>query len=268
MNQQSLIDSIVGALSDMPKLSGLFLAGSFGRDAADEYSDIDLIAVVEAEDQKDLAAGWRKKLESIVEIVFWNQRGSANILLNAVTNEWQRIDLYIITNEDFQTRAQDGLKALIDSDHLFEKLDLVSPHRQANVGHITYTIHEFIRVLGLLYVVDGRKEYFTAVSGYGLQRDHLLTILTEESPELDMGGALHLSKSISAEGMKILMSLPSPGPRRREVVEAQLQIARIFFPHARLLAKKLGIEWPADFETATAKILNKHFEGEFEVNWD
>lgn len=266
--QQSLIDSIVEKLSDVPRLSGLFLAGSFGRDAADEYSDIDLVAVAEAEDHKNLAADWRKKLESIVEVVFWNQRGTTGILLNAVTSEWQRIDLFVITKEDFKRRAQDSLKVLIDRDGFFEDLDPVSSYRQANIGRVTYVIHEFIRVLGLLYVVDGRKEYFTAVTGYGLQRDHLLAILTEENPELDNGGALHLSKSISAEGMEILMSLPSPGPRRSEVIEAQVQIARIFFPRARLLAKKLGIDWPTDFEAATAQILSKHFEGEFEVNWD
>ncbi|MFK5977698.1 MAG: nucleotidyltransferase domain-containing protein [Rhizobiaceae bacterium] len=114
MNQQFLIDSIVENSSDIPKLSGLFLAGSFGRDAADEYSDIDLVAIAEAGDHKDLAADWRKKLENIFEIVFWNQFGTTNILLNAITNEWQRIDLYIITKEDFITRAQDSLKVLID----------------------------------------------------------------------------------------------------------------------------------------------------------
>lgn len=198
MDQQSLIDSIVGALSDVPELSGLFLAGSFGRGAADEYSDIDLVAVSDAEDHKNLAADWRKELEGIVEIVLWNQRGTTSILLNAVTNEWQRIDLFIITKGDFKTRAQDSLKVLIDPDHLFANLDPVSSRQQANVGRVSYTIHEFIRVLGLLHVVDGRKEYFTAVSGFGFQRDHLLTILTQENPELDTGGALHLSKSISA----------------------------------------------------------------------
>ncbi|MFK5977699.1 MAG: hypothetical protein QM488_02280 [Rhizobiaceae bacterium] len=132
---------------------------------------------------------------------------------------------------------------------------------------VTYAIHEFILVLGLLHVVIGRKEYFTAVSGYGFQRDHLLAILTEETPELGTGGALHLGKSISAEGMEILMSLPSPEPRR-DVVEAHLQIACIFFPRARILAKKLGIKWPTEFEVATKSILRRHFEGKFEVKWD
>lgn len=268
MDQQSLIESIVDNLSDAPNLFGLFLAGSFGRDAADEYSDIDLVAVADAEDHKNLAADWRKKLEGIAEIVFWNQRGAASILPNAVTDEWRRIDFFIVTKEDFQTRAQDSLKALIDPDDLFANLDQISSNRQANVGRVTYVIHEFIRVLGLLPVVDGRKEYFTAVTGYGLQKDHLLTILTEENPELDTGGALHLSKSISAEAMEILMSLPSPGPKRREVVEAHLQIARIFFPRARLFAKKLGIEWPTEFEAAAKNILCRHFDDEFEVNWD
>ena len=268
MDQQSLIDSIVGTLSDVPELSGLFLAGSFGRDAADQYSDVDLVAIADPEDHQNLAADWRKKLESIVEIVYWNQRGTSSVLLNAVTDKWLRVDLIIITKENFQTRAQDSLKTLIDPDGLFATLDLISSHRQANVGRVAYVIHEFIRVLGLLQVVDGRKEYFTAVTGYGFQRDHLLAILTEENLELDTGGALHLSKSISAEGMEILMSLPSPGPNRDEVIEAQLQIARVFFPRARSLAKKLGVDWPTDFEVATAKMLSVHLDGEFDVNWD
>ena len=45
MDQQDLIEAVAPAM-DIDAIRGLFLAGSFGRGSADEWSDVDPIAVV------------------------------------------------------------------------------------------------------------------------------------------------------------------------------------------------------------------------------
>ncbi|UXN72255.1 nucleotidyltransferase domain-containing protein [Devosia sp. A8/3-2] len=49
---------------------GLFLAGSFGRGTADQWSDVDLVALVEPEHHAAVAADWRQTLDAITLIVF------------------------------------------------------------------------------------------------------------------------------------------------------------------------------------------------------
>lgn len=267
LDQQNLLDRIQASLSTEPALKGLFLSGSFGRECGDRFSDLDLVAVADAQDLRGLAMRWREILSRIVPVVFWNQRGTGTILINAVTETWQRIDLYLTGREAFLCRARDTLQPLIDPDDLFSALNRVSPTRQPDRDRVANAIREFIRVLGLLHVVDGRGEYYTAVSGAGLLRDHLLTIMVEDRAEPHGGGALRLSRRISKDDMRILNALPYPRPVRDEVVDAHLAIARVFFPRARVLASRLGIAWPEAFERATLAKLKAHFGTKYHVTW-
>jgi predicted nucleotidyltransferase len=55
MDQHELIAAITEKMADKQTVRGLFLAGSFGRDTADEWSDVDLIAVVPEGQERALA---------------------------------------------------------------------------------------------------------------------------------------------------------------------------------------------------------------------
>ncbi|WP_207917138.1 hypothetical protein [Rhizobium sullae] len=91
--------------------------------------------------------------------------------------------------------------------------------------------------------------------------------MLEEVSLPDRGGALHLSKVLPAEDMKLLLSLPFPRPESGEVIEANFQIARCFFPRARALAEKLNIPWPISFEAATRQMLTAEFGTEYPIDW-
>lgn len=271
MDRTALIDKIVGLTAGDPAVRGLFLSGSLGRGDGDQYSDIDFVAVLGDDDHQAFAVRWRAALEAIAEVVFWHQRGTSEVLLNAVTADWQRVDVFTTRQAAFQSRTQDTLKPLIDHDGLFAALAPKTVPRGADRDRVAWAIGEFIRVLGLLHVAAGRKEYYVAVIGAALLRDQLVTIMTEmgkiEGRGGDDGGVLHLSKVLSREDMQVLTSLPFPRPERAAVVEAILQTARVFFPRARALASALDLEWPAAFEQATARVLQVHLGAEFDVTW-
>lgn len=255
MDQQQLIAAIGEKMANKEAVRGLFLAGSYGRGTADEWSDVDLLALAAPEDHAAIAADWRQVLHDITPIVFWQELNRGGTLLNAVSEEWLRCDLNIVTPENFGRRAKNTVRPLIDRDGVYDDLPDTLPPRQPDVGTVSYLIHEFIRMLGLMPVALGRQEYVTMVLGVGMMRGHLEALLMQDVTNPDPGGILHQSTLLSAEDMALLKSLPYPGPEREALIEANFAIAREFMPRARAMAKRLDIVWPEAFEAATRRRL-------------
>ncbi|MDB5535901.1 MAG: hypothetical protein JWQ65_776 [Devosia sp.] len=256
MNQQDLIDAVKVALAKEPTVQALFLAGSYGRGTADEYSDVDLIALVAPEDQLALAARWRTVLPAITPIVFWNELNRGGLIVNAVSEEWLRCDLSIVAPHNLGQRAKNTVKQLIDRDGIYLTLPDSLPPKAPDPRVVHYLIREFIRMLGLLPVGAGRREYVTMVLGVSMMRGHLETLLMQDVTKPDPGGMLHQSKLLSPDQMQLLASLPYPGPEREALIEANFEIARQFMPRARAMAKRLDIAWPEEFEAATRRRLS------------
>ena len=255
MNQQDLIDAVKVALIDEPAIHALFLAGSYGRDTADEYSDVDFLAVVAPEDQSAFAARWREVLNAITPIVFWNELNRGGLIVMAVSSEWLRCDLNVTAPGNLGHRAKNTLKPLVDRGEIYDTLPDSLPPRVPDPHVVHYLIHEFIRMLGLLPVALGRREYVTMVLGVGMMRGHLESLLMQDVTNPDPGGILHQSKLLPAEQMQLLAALPYPGPERDALISANFEIARQFMPRARAMAKRLDLTWPEAFEAATRKRL-------------
>lgn len=255
MDQQGLIAAVTHRMAEEEAVRGLFLAGSHGRGTADEWSDVDLIALVAPERQAAVAARWRQILNDITPIVFWSELNRGALVINAVSEDWLRCDLSIAAPHAWGTRAKNTVKPLIDHERVYDRLPQTLPPRQPDAGTVNYLIHEFIRMLGLLPVGAGRGEYVTMVLGVGMLRSHLETLLMQDVPNPDPGGILHQSKLLSAAQMQLLHSLPYPRPNREETIAANFAIAREFMPRARAMAERLGIEWPDAFEAATRRRL-------------
>jgi hypothetical protein len=121
---------------------------------------------------------------------------------------------------------------------------------------ITQTTEEFLRVLGLLHVGLGRREFVLCTLGAGHLRDHLITLMKAEAGTLGEG-ALHLSRSISTADMAVLTGLPVAHPERDSVLAAHLALARAFLPRARDWHDRHQLVWPQEFETATKAHLSR-----------
>jgi predicted nucleotidyltransferase len=255
MNQQDLIDAVKTTLAEETAIDALFLAGSYGRGTADEWSDVDLIAVAQPEHHAALAARWREALNAVTPIVFWNELNRGVLVINAISDEWLRCDLTIAARDSFGRRAKNLVRPLIDRIGLYDTLPDTLPPKQPDAGTVRYLIHEFIRMIGLLPVAAGRGEYVTMVLGVGMMRGLLETLLMQDVTHPDPGGILHLSKLLPPDQMQLLASLPYPGPERDALIEANFEIARQFMPRARAMAKRLDIAWPDAFEEATRRRL-------------
>lgn len=250
-----IVRDIANQLVDRSEFLGLFLAGSYGRGDADQYSDVDFVAVTDPDRQDAAAALWRQTLENLRPIVFWNEQRGRNVLLNAITEDWLRYDVLIIRPEDIKGRAKSTIRPVFDHGNLYATLPDRLPDAVPNARRVTWQINEFIRILGLMRVGLGRGEYVLLVKGTGLLRDLLTDLMLEECPVADKGGILHPSRLLTADQMAVLQGLPYPGPHRSEVIAAHIALAEAFFPRARRLAEQLSIEWPTRFEAATRRVL-------------
>lgn len=261
MWQTAMQAAIAERLEPDTRIEALFVGGSFGHGAGDRFSDVDLVAVVPPEHQEAVAADWRAVLGSIAPVVFWNEFPRPAFITNAVTEDWQRVDLLIIDRPTLLARSRDSLKPLFDRPGLYATLAETRPWQGPSKARVEGLIKEFIRVFGLLPVVIGRGEFLLAQAGVGLLRGILTDLLREEVERADKGGMLNWTKLYSAEQLALIASVPVPQPTRESIIAAHLTCARAFLPRARQLAGRISIAWPQNFEDAAWR----HIERELGV---
>ncbi|MFT3964677.1 MAG: nucleotidyltransferase domain-containing protein [Sphingobium sp.] len=250
MWQQAFIETVTRSLEDDPRLTALFLSGSFGKGEADAQSDVDLLAIVAPEDQAGFAADWRARLDAIIPVVFWNELTRGGHVINAVGADWQRVDLALAGRDTLGRRAQDSLRPLIDREGLYAAFVPSNAWPGPDTPRVAALIDEFIRILGLLPVVIGREEYETAAWGLELQRLGLFNLLSEEVERADKGGMLAWKRRFPPERLALLAAVPRVQAERQALIDAHLAAAAIFLPHARHLAGKWHVPWPHAFEDA------------------
>jgi hypothetical protein len=257
MWQESLVDRIRCSLEQDTTILGLFLGGSLSKGQADLYSDIDLIAVVARDGHGVFRKVWRSRLEAIAPIVLWKELHREECVMNAITKEWQRVDLVVADEVTFRKRSQDSVKPLIDRNRLYDTLPATIAWSGPNRGYVTDLINEFLRILGLLAVAVGRAEYLLCIAGVDLLRMMLFNLLSEEVERADKGGMMAWNRRLSAEQLSLLATIPPVSPTRQSVIDAHLACAAAFLPRARKMAEKWALEWPRAFEEATWQYLER-----------
>lgn len=254
------IDDLVAGLADrmagQPALQALLLAGSHGRGAADAWSDLDFLGVAEPDAHQGLSQAWLGALSALRPLVYTKAHFGGR-LVNAITDDWLRVDLSLVDPARFAGRFQAEFRPIIDHMSLYATLTPTPPPPAPDPARVVATTEEFLRVLGLLAVGAGRGETVLLVRGLGILRDLLVDLMHEETAPAFRGGALHISRVLTGEDMALLESLPYPGPDREALIAAHGTLAGIFLPRARALSERLGSEWPEAFEAATRRYLKR-----------
>ncbi|WP_116597915.1 nucleotidyltransferase family protein [Primorskyibacter marinus] len=257
MDHAKAIDRIVDAIKDAPGIRALFLSGSYATGMADAYSDLDFVLVADEGATDAVASVWRDAIEKTGNIVLWWDRMTVPVLINAITEDWTRTDVIILKPDQMRAHTQSNLKPLFDPGQLYDGL----PETAANTGpdprKVRYQIEEFIRILGLLHLAEGRREYINGVLGIFHLRNLLVDLLIAETNAPHRGGVLHLNRLITDEQKALLTSLPPAIPNREAMIAGHLAYAKAYLPRARRWARHLGVEWPEQFEAATWAKLNE-----------
>lgn len=207
LGQQRLIERAQTVLSQDDRVVGIWLIGSYGRGTSDQFSDVDLLVVVDPEEVEDFCDAWPGLSDEIAPTVF-RRRVGGQALFNQVTTDWLRFDVSVGTPDRLTHRTRSTVKPVYDPTGLSAGLDEPGPPKLPDPGRVESVTLEFLRVLGLLPVVIGRGEFVVGESGASLLRDMLIDVMLEDVAVEDRGGALHLNRLLPAERQQLLIDLP------------------------------------------------------------
>ncbi|WP_271301170.1 hypothetical protein [Sphingomonas sp. CV7422] len=173
------------------------------------------------------------QVDALVPIVLWYEARSGGAVHNGIGQGWERIDLLLTDHAGALRQTQDGTRCLIDHAGLYDRLaahrDWPGPDR----ARIAFLIDEFLRVLGLLPVVLGRRGYLAARAGLEMQRMALFQLLSEAVERADTGGMLAWSRRLPPDQLALLERLPQADLSEASLIEAYRAVASAFLPHAR-----------------------------------
>jgi len=257
MDHAAAIALVTRTMEAEEEVRALFLSGSHANGTADAFSDLDFVAVTRTGATDETAALCRRAVEKLGEIVLWRDRIVAPVLVNAVTEDWNRVDVLLLKPDQTGRQTRAMLRPLFDRDGIFDTLAEGQAHTPTPSPRLAYAIDEFLRILGLLHLVVGRGEWINGVTGWFLLRGLLMDLMIEDTAAPHRGGALHLNRLTTEPQRAALAALPTPRPERESLIDAHLAIAAVWRPLARRIAEARGIPWPAALEDATWRMLGE-----------
>lgn len=245
--QDRLLQQLTGALTQDPRILGLWLTGSFGRGEGDRWSDIDLWAEVAAADQGPCVADYLKPRSGMPETV--HVMAVYGVIVSAVTPSWERYDITFLTRP--QMAGLDTGKA-----RLLTGTPLPPPApRPPDTGaaaRVEALVREFLRVEGLSPGAVARQEWLVMQQGCELLRTMTINLMLEENAVPPTArGAKALNAFLAPDQRAALEAIVPPPAERDALVAGGAELTRLFLARARPLAERLGATWPEAFEAAT-----------------
>lgn len=246
---------LVKVLRSEPRILAAWLLGSYARETADAYSDIDLWIVVDPEAKAAFVDDWPAISDRVAPSVLRQWVFGSTFL--HISPDWQRWDVSIGVPDDVAHRTRSTVKPLFDRAGLNDRLLPPGDPQAPDPVKISALTTEFLRVLGLLPVVLGRGEFLVGAAGADLLRGLIVQLFREEVAVEDRGGALHINALFSERRLTELSGLPAFEASYDGVFDAHMACARIFLPAARELAAASGATWPSELEEALRRRLRR-----------
>ncbi|MDN5767377.1 MAG: nucleotidyltransferase domain-containing protein [Humibacillus sp.] len=249
--------ALVSALARLPQIRAVFATGSIARGEADEYSDVDLLAVADRDDIGPLAHQLATlHVPGLAPVVLVNTLDLGDTrVLSCVTADWDRYDIALEPVEMIVTHTRSTAIALFDPDGLAQQLTAPRPPRPVDPAAVERLTSEFLRVLGLFAVGHGRRDWVTLASGAMLLRQLTISLFSQEIAAEDRGGMLHLRRTLDPAAYQQLAELPAVVADPEACRLAHQRVAEVFLPKARLLSHQVDSPWPSEFEAAVRRRL-------------
>lgn len=259
MTRDELIVAFADAAERHPDIDALLLGGSLGRGEGDAWSDVDLVVVTPAERHAVFVTDLRAWAGAVAPPVLWRQVYPGLPLFHAVTADYLRYDI-TVTTAGRVTESADRVRPLVDKAGVQAALPATRDAPPVTAQAVEAAVEEFLRIIGLLPVAMGRRDYAAAASGAELLRQQLQAVMVLAQRPVTPPGALAVSRMLPAEDVRVLEGLAATPATRDGAIAGSLALAAAFLPRARRLAGETGAIWPHALEAAVRAHLRRELD--------
>lgn len=248
--QDRFIDALAAKAQADPRVRAAWLAGSYGKENADRWSDVDAHLLIAPEAQKEFHNGVERWLGEIQPLVFVRLMFDGR-MVNAMTDQAMRLDVWLHNGETAEVTSGET-RTLFESRPgtlvwLPYPGDALIAEEAGEM--LRREIPEFWRSIAMMPVVVGREEKLVSAAGNSL-------ILLTLSNVLCAAGGRRRDR-----GIKALNGFLLPHLRRRleeavfptsfaddDVVRFPLRLARIMRDYGPEICERWEVEYPHAME--------------------
>ncbi|MBQ74804.1 MAG: hypothetical protein CMQ20_07240 [Gammaproteobacteria bacterium] len=241
-------------------VQAMYVSGSLAKGTADAYSDLDLVIVVLETEVNTLLDDVLEVIGTVEPVVLEYRLHPLEgiCVLSIVTDKWHRLDL-VFGGSDSGILNQ-LLIPVFDPERLWDGTFSEEDPSPVSSDEVIKLATEFLRVLGLSSVVNGRGDVHVGHEGANLLRNMLIELLLMEPPRRTRPSAKKLLPILNDEQTAVLRGLPPVADDLEILNTFSTSLACIFLPRARKLIESLGGVWPAELEDATRAYLSGTLE--------
>jgi hypothetical protein len=223
-----------------PRVVSVETSGSVGDGTADQWSDLDLKVITDADAHEGFLAEWEEWLGRITPTVF-ARRPIAPFIINALTPEGLTLDIAV-----YPGRAPPYVPSRRYA------VGLASRPFESLGEALAYAVEEQLRgMAGPFVSLIHREEHLRHLTGCA----HLVSLLT--AVFLAETGApppaKHWNRSFTEEQRAAVAALPPLSATREGLIAFGLGLAELLVTRARPLYPRYGLEWPSALAAVVAR---------------
>ncbi|MEZ4634364.1 MAG: aminoglycoside 6-adenylyltransferase [Caldilineaceae bacterium] len=247
--QTTFIDQLTTLAKDDPRVRAVWLAGSFGKGIADQFSDVDAHLLLTETALEDFRQGVRAWLEQIRPLVLFRLMFDGQ-MVNALTVDGLRLDLWLHTG-DAADVPQGATRVLWQQEDVLRWIPAPSPQltRDEVTRQLEWLIPEFWRCIAMLPVVWGRGERIVGVTGAMVEIQVLTDVFIAGAGVRNDRGAKARNDFLPADLRAAVESaIYLPELTDDALVQLHLRLARLMQQHGPILCARWQIEYPQQIE--------------------
>lgn len=259
MHQEYLKAFADKAASDV-RVLGAWLEGSFAKDTADRYSDIDIHLLVAEENKETFQHGLESWLSDIQSLVLFKETFPGQ-MMTCITTAGLRVDVWlhigdIIALECAKVRVLSAVEGCIQFKETCrdkESKDVSSVLKQH--------FNEFWRVLSILPTVLGREEHIAGFMGTTFAVMSLTEVLIIGSGNQRDRGVKNINAFVPQTlREEIEEALTMQSINREGIAKAHLRLTAMMQRYGPDIAKQHGVVYPLALEKTVLNYISRELQ--------
>ncbi|MCL2222077.1 MAG: hypothetical protein FWB92_07050 [Oscillospiraceae bacterium] len=173
MKRYTAIEKVREAILNDGLVGALFLKGSIARGDDDDYSDVDMYAVVSSYNRDAFLAKRIQYLEAYMPLIYWSESNFVGPQIVGVFDDALHFDLYTV--------VPDAIPQTDDVKVLYDESGLLNSYKKKTLGisstDVIRDIHEFMFVLLEFEAAYMRKDFMWSIRLFYSLLAHLSSVV-------------------------------------------------------------------------------------------